>query len=170
MSRAFVKEADEDRPPTDEELGVPAIEEPVLLTPAGFERLKAELEQALAEVARLREASSPEDKAALTRARRRQRIAELQLAAAKVIDPSQHAGHSDSVAFGARVTVKGEEGESRAYRLVGAAEADPARGLINVKSPLAEALMGHRVGDTVTWQRPAGETALTILAIDYPDS
>jgi transcription elongation factor GreB len=168
VSRAFVKEADEDRPPTDEELGVPPIEGPVLLTPAGFERLKAEFERAQAEVARLREASSPEEKAALNSARRRLRIAELQLAAAKVIDPAQHAGHLDIVAFGARVTVEGEEGEVRSYTLVGAAEADPARGLINVKSPLAEALMGHRVKDKVVWRRPAGETTLTIAAIDYP--
>jgi transcription elongation GreA/GreB family factor len=168
MSRAFVKEADEDRPPSDEELGVPAIEEPVLLTPAGFERLKAEFEQAQAEVARWRAASSPEDKAALTRARRRLRIAELQLAAAKVIDPAQHAGHTDSVAFGARVTVEDDAGERKSYSLVGASEADPARGFINVKSPLAEALMGQRVGDQVTWRRPAGDTVLKIVAIDYP--
>ena len=169
MSRAFVKEDDEEKL-TDEELNLPAIEGPVLLTPAGFDRLKAELEKAHAEVTRLRDASSPEAKLALTRAMREMRILERRRAAAVVVDPHQHGEHADTVAFGACVTVEDEEGRELSYTLVGATEADPKRGLINVKSPLAESLLGHRVGDTVTWRRPAGETTLTITKIRYSES
>jgi len=167
VSRAFVKENDEEKL-TDEELNLPAIEEPVLLTPAGFERLKAELEKAHAEVTRLRGASGPEEKLALTRAVREMRILELRRGAALVVDPHQHE-HPDVIAFGARVAVEDEEGAAHSYTLVGATEADPKRGLINVKSPLAESLLGHRVGDTVTWRRPAGEASLTITKVDYPE-
>ncbi len=169
MSRAFVKEDDEEKL-TDEELNLPAIEGPVLLTPAGFERLKAELAQAHAEVTRLRGASAPDDKLALTRAMREMRILELRRAAAVVVDPHAHGEHADTVAFGARVTVTDKDGSERSYTLVGATEADPKRGLINVKSPLAESLLGHRVGDSVIWSRPAGETTLTITKIAYPES
>ena len=169
MSRAFVKEDDEEKL-TDEELNLPAIEGPVLLTPAGFERLKAELVQAHAEVTRLRGASSPEERLALTRAVREMRILELRRAAAVVVDPHAHGERASSVIFGAEVTVEDEEGAEHRYKLVGATEADPKRGLINVKSPLAESLLGHRVGDSVTWRRPAGETTLTITKITYPDS
>ncbi len=169
MSRAFVKEDDEDKL-TDEELNLPQIEGQVLLTPGGFERLKVALAGAHAEVTRLRGATSPEDKLALARAMRTMRILELRRSAAVVVAPQQHGGHADTVAFGARVTVEDEDGNAQSYTLVGSTEADPKRGLINVKSPLAEALLGHRAGDTVTWRRPAGETALTITTIAYPEA
>jgi transcription elongation GreA/GreB family factor len=67
------------------------------------------------------------------------------------------------------VTVEDEDGNRRSYTLVGATEADTAQGLINVKSPLAEELLGHKVGETVTWRRPAGETTLSIVKIAYPE-
>ena len=169
MSRAFVKEDDEDKL-TDEELNLPTIEGPVLLTPAGFERLKADLEKAHAEVARLKQASSPDDKLALATATRTMRILEQRRAAAVVVDPAQHPEHADAVTFGATVTVEDEDGKEHAYTLVGAIEADPTRGFINVKSPLAEALIGHKVGDTVVWRRPAGEATLTITTIEYREA
>jgi len=169
VSRAFVKEFDgEPRP--EEELPLPPLEGPVLLTPAGLARLEERLAHAHAEVARLRGADSPEDKLALGRATRELRLLEQQRGAAVVIDPAQHPEQAGVVAFGARVTVEDEEGKRHVYTLVGEVEADPARGLINVKSPLAKALLGQQVGDTVTWRRPAGEVGLTIARIEYPGS
>jgi transcription elongation factor GreB len=169
VSRAFVKEADEDRL-SDEELNLPPLEGPVLLTPDGLAQLEARLAEAQSEVARLREATSPDEKLAYMRALREMRMLERQRAAAQVIDPAQHAGHEGTVAFGAEVAVEDEDGQEHSYRLVGAVEADPTRGRINVASPLAKALLGQRVGDTVTWRRPAGDTTLTITRIEYPDS
>ena len=47
-------------------------------------------------------------------------------------------------------------------------EADVTAGKISWASPLAKALMGSRVGDTVVWRRPAGETQVEITDITYP--
>jgi transcription elongation factor GreB len=169
VSRAFVKEFDgEPRP--EEELPLPPLDGPVLLTPGGLAQLEQRLARAHAEVARLRSADSPEGKLALTRATREMRLLEQQRGAAVVIDPAQHPEQPGVVAFGARVTVEDEDGKTHVYTLVGELEADPARGFINVKSPLAKALLGQQVGDTVTWRRPAGEVGLTIVKIEYPGS
>lgn len=169
MSRAFVKEFDGETRP-EEELPLPPLDGPVLLTPAGLAQLEKRLVRAHAEVARLRGADSPEDRLALARATREMRLLEQQRGAAVVIDPAQHPEQAGVVAFGARVTVEDEEGKTHLYTLVGEVEADPARGFINVKSPLAKALLGQQVGDTVTWRRPAGDVGLTIVKIEYPGS
>ncbi len=75
-------------------------------------------------------------------------------------------GPSDEVGLGSRVTVV-EEGfdEAEVYRIVGAAEADPIKGNVSNESPLGKALMGHRVGDTVVAQAPAGEISFRITEI-----
>lgn len=169
MSRAFVKEDDAEQL-SNEELGVPPIEGPVLLTRSGFERLQRDLAAAQEEVGGLRDASSPEERLALSRSLRRLRLLEQQRAAARVVESRRDAESPERVAFGTRVTVRAENGRENTYTLVGAAEADPAHGLINFKSPLAAALLGHETGDTVTWSRPAGEATLTIEKIEYPSA
>ncbi len=75
-------------------------------------------------------------------------------------------GPSDEVGLGSHVTVV-EEGfdETEVYRIVGAAEADPAKGNVSNESPLGKALMGHRVGDTVVAQAPSGEISFRITEI-----
>jgi transcription elongation factor GreA len=75
-------------------------------------------------------------------------------------------GPSDEVRLGSRVTVK-EEGleESEVYHIVGSAEVDPLNGRVSNVSPIGQALMGQRVGNTVAYQAPAGEIRLTILEI-----
>ncbi len=66
------------------------------------------------------------------------------LARIEVIDPAAQAG--ERVLFGARVTVRQEDGGERVYRIVGVDEADPARGQVSWVSPLAKALLGRRPG------------------------
>jgi transcription elongation GreA/GreB family factor len=56
------------------------------------------------------------------------------------------------------------------FRIVGEDEADVASGKVSFLSPLAKAMIGARVGDTVKWRRPAGEVELEILEISYPDN
>ncbi len=67
------------------------------------------------------------------------------------------------VGIGASVTLEDGEGARQTYRIVGAIEADARRGLVSWQSPIATALWGARVGDTVTL--PRGEFEL--VAIDY---
>jgi transcription elongation factor GreA len=75
-------------------------------------------------------------------------------------------GPGDEVVLGGRVTVVEEDAdEAETFRIVGPAEADPARGYVSNESPLGRALLGHRVGDTVTVEAPAGEIVFRITAI-----
>jgi len=78
----------------------------------------------------------------------------------------QEDGPRDEVALGGRVTVV-EEGaeEAETFRIVGPAEADPTNGKVSNEAPLGRALLGHRVGDTVTVEAPGGEIDFRITAI-----
>ncbi|MBC5799762.1 MAG: GreA/GreB family elongation factor [Candidatus Eremiobacteraeota bacterium] len=140
MSRAFVKERDDNEP----EHAIPLEREPPhLVTVGGLEQLRA---------AALR--SSGAERARLER----------RVASAVVASPPDDTG---VIAFGATVDVRDSKGKQRTYTLVGEDEVDVAHGRVGEVSPLAQALLGHRVADVVVWQRPVGDEALTILAIGY---
>lgn len=74
------------------------------------------------------------------------------------------------VFFGAVVTVEDEEGEEKAWRIVGPDEFDVSRGRISVESPLGKALIGRREGDTVDVRRPSGAMEFTVVGIRYEES
>ena len=95
------------------------------------------------------------------------RIKELEsiLSRSEVIDTARLTG---SVKFGAIVHLVDEEtDEERTYQIVGEAEADIERGLLNIRSPLARALIGKDVGDGVEVTTPGGQRGYEILAIRY---
>lgn len=95
------------------------------------------------------------------------RIKELEgiLSLAEVIDPSKFSG---SIKFGATVTVvDGDTDDEKTYQIVGEPEADIERGLLNIRSPLARALIGKDVGDTAEVRTPGGEKSYEILNIRY---
>lgn len=96
------------------------------------------------------------------------RIAEIQgkLAGAEVVDPSQI--KSDRIVFGAFVSiVDTETEESFNYQIVGVDEADVKKGMISILSPLARALIGKKMGDTVTVQSPKGDKEFEIISFQY---
>lgn len=62
-------------------------------------------------------------------------------------------------------TVELENGKLVTYRIVGPVEADPLEGKISNESPIGSALMGKKVGDTVTIKTPKGESHYTIKKI-----
>ena len=96
------------------------------------------------------------------------RIAELEtiVPAAEVIDVSKLSG--DQVKFGARVTIVDEETEEeKTYRIVGAHEADMKVGSISISSPLAKALIGRKVGDSVEVPAPGGARAYEITGVEF---
>ena len=179
MSKAFVKESDAG------EDAAPAAVAPVLarnyITPAGYARLKAELkglvEAERPEVVRtVAWAASNGDrsengdylygKKRLREIDRRVRFLIRHLENAVVVD---NAGRdTDQVFFGARVTVRGRDGNERALCIVGADEVDPARGRVSWVSPVAKALLKARAGDTVRLATPGGAEALEILDVQYP--
>ncbi len=95
------------------------------------------------------------------------RIKELEglISLADVIDPSKLSG---AIKFGARVKLVDEETEQeKSFQIVGEAEANIERGLLNIKSPLARALIGKDVGDSVEVRTPGGEKYYEILDIKY---
>ena len=69
------------------------------------------------------------------------------------------------VVFGCLVSSEDDEGQVYTVRIVGEDEANVLVGKISYVSPLARALLGHKVGDSVMWQRPMGACYLEILSI-----
>lgn len=96
------------------------------------------------------------------------RLAELEsiIPSVEVIDVAKMTG--SQVRFGARVTIIDEETEKETtYRIVGQYEADMKTGSISLSSPLAKALMGKKVGDSVEVPAPGGSRAIEITAVAF---
>ncbi|MDM7931344.1 GreA/GreB family elongation factor [Tabrizicola sp.] len=165
MSRAFVNEdAGSDRPDLPER---PVPPGPNIVTPRGLAALRGLLVVRQADLASLRTRADRLDKLPEAAAERDIRWLEARLKAAVVIDPANH--DLTEAAFGLCVTVADEDGRQTTYEIVGEDEADATLGRIAPQSPLARALMGARVGDVVTWRRPAGNLDLEILKIAHAD-
>lgn len=181
MSKAFVRESE--APADDEDIEAPALPAGTknYITPAGYERLKAELAQLLnverPEVVRtVSWAASNGDrsengdyiygKKRLREIDRRIRFLTKRLDSAEVVDPAAREA-TDQIFFGATVCYATASGEQREIKIVGVDEVDPARGYVSWISPIARALIKAREGDTVTLRTPAGVETLEILAVRY---
>lgn len=151
----------------------------IYLTAEGAARLKAELEElkgpkrkALAK--RLRDAIQMGDlseNADYHKAKEDQgflegRIQELEYLLQNAIIVTDDAIQRDTVSIGTRVTVQEDDFEPEIFHLVGAKEADSRSGKISHESPIGSALMGHKVGDIVEAETPAGKIRLKILKIE----
>ena len=167
MSRAFVKESDDDLA-AGELPERPVPEHVNYVTPKGLELLQTRLRE-LAErhddLKRQAEENS-EARQKLRETDRDMRYFNAQLERATLVDTTNQP--RDRVHFGAIVRIEDEDGAEQQFSLVGDDEADVASGRISWASPLAHALIGAKVGDTVIWRRPAGETEIQIVDIRYP--
>ncbi len=91
---------------------------------------------------------------------------EGKLSTAQVIDVSSLSG--DKVVFGATVRLSDcDSGEERVLTIVGEDQADVDSGLISFSSPIARAMMGKKVDDTVKVRLPAGEKEYEILEVQF---
>lgn len=154
--------------------------EKIPLTRAGFAALDDELKKlksverpaVIRAIAEAREHGDLSENAEYHAAREKQsfiegRIKEVEsiIGRAEVIDPSKFTG---SIKFGATVTLVDEEtDEERTYQIVGEPEADIEKGRLNVRSPLARALIGKDEGDSVEVRTPGGQRSYEILRITY---
>ncbi len=154
--------------------------EKIPMTRAGYNALEKELKTLKSEerpaiiraIAEAREHGDLSENAEYHSAREKQsfiegRIKEIEglLGMADVIDPTKLSG---SVKFGATVTVVDEDtDEEKTWQIVGEQEANIEKGLLNVKSPIARALIGKDEGDSVEVRTPGGDKAYEILKIDY---
>lgn len=154
MSRAFVK--DDDGGDGTEDLPDRLISEhPNLVTPEGLTQIEAEVAALGAAYAAAQTAA---DRADLARIARDLRYWTQRRATAEVVTPPADGGE---VHFGSTVTIVRDDGRRQTFRIVGEDEADPARGTLSYVSPLAQSLMGKRVGDEVK----AGTSRAEIAAI-----
>ena len=154
--------------------------EKIPLTRAGHTALNDELKKlksverpaVIRAIAEAREHGDLSENAEYHAAREKQsfiegRVKELEgiLSLADVIDTSRLSG---SIKFGAVVTLVDEDtDEEKTYQIVGEPEADIESGKLNIKSPLARALIGKDEGDSVDVRTPGGEKSYEILSIAY---
>ena len=82
---------------------------------------------------------------------------------AEIIDNGSIA--ADEVAIGETVVFQEDDDEPETYQIVGAAEADPFAGKISNESPIAQSLVGHKVGETVSVETPGGEMQVKIIEV-----
>jgi transcription elongation factor GreA len=155
--------------------------EKVPMTATGYAALDAELRHlktverpAIIEaIAEAREHGDLSENAEYHAARERQsftegRIKEIEglLSRADVIDPLKVAG--DTIKFGATVKLVDEDtDEEKTFQIVGEVEANVEAGKLNIRSPLARALIGKAVGDTVEVMTPGGGRCYEVLQVDY---
>tara|TARA_B100000475_G_scaffold164996_1_gene126126 strand:- start:163 stop:633 length:471 start_codon:yes stop_codon:yes gene_type:complete len=95
------------------------------------------------------------------------RIKELEslIGLAEIIDVSKLSG---PIKFGATVTLIDEDTEIEiTYKFVGEFEADLEKNLLNIKSPLAKALIGKDVGDSVDVKTPGGLRSYEVIKVAY---
>jgi transcription elongation GreA/GreB family factor len=150
MSRAFVKEVE------SEIIDLPdraVSTHPNLVTAEGL----AAIERTLSRFEAANKAAiAKNDRTPIAAAQRELRYWNARRSTAKVIEP---AADKSKVHFGATVTVRRDDGRAQTFRIVGEDEAEPTRGTLSYVSPLARAVLGGRVGDTV--EVPGGSATIT---------
>ena len=182
MSKAFVKETDDELELPDEEPIIPAGVKNYM-TPEGHRRMQDELRRLTREerpktvdvvswAAGNGDRSENGDylygKQRLREIDRRIRFLTKRLEAALVVDPRQQTRH-DQVFFGARVTYANQHGAEKTVTIVGIDEADLERGQVSWISPIARALLKAHEGDTVELRTPTGTEQIEVLEIRYED-
>jgi transcription elongation factor GreA len=91
---------------------------------------------------------------------------ESMIARAEIIDTSKLSG--SKIKFGARVKLLDEDTEEeKTYQLVGEPEADVREGRVSISSPIARALIGKAVGDTVEVTTPGGGKSYEVVAVEW---
>ena len=155
--------------------------EKVPITKTGYDALNAELKTKksierpaiIKAIAEAREHGDLSENAEYHSAKERQgfiegRIKELGsiISRADVIEPSKMSG--TTIRFGATVGLADEDsGEERTYQIVGEPEADINAGRLNMRSPLARALIGKDEGDSVEVAAPGGARSYEVLSVRY---
>lgn len=151
------------------------------ITAAGLTRLQDELKHlktverpaVIRAIAEAREHGDLSENAEYHAARERQsfiegRVMELEdkLSRAEVIDVSKLSG--DAVTFGATITLADEDTDEEVrYQIVGAEEADIAQGRLSITAPLARALIGKKVGDSVEVTTPRGSKSYEVVKVQF---
>jgi transcription elongation GreA/GreB family factor len=131
----------------------PVSVHPNLVTAEGL----AAIERALSRFEAANKAAvAKNDRAAIAATQRELRYWNSRRSSAQVVEP---AADKSKVHFGATVSVQRDDGRAQTFRIVGEDEAEPAQGSISYVSPLARAVLGGKVGDSV--EVPGGDATIT---------
>jgi transcription elongation GreA/GreB family factor len=150
MSRAFVRESDQDSGPLPE---LPVSPHPNFVTPRGLAAIETRVRELEAQ---RQDARAADDAALRARIERDLRYWGARRASARVVAAATSTGR---VRFGMRVTLRLSSGATRSFRLVGEDEADAAQGLLSWQAPLAQSLLGREAGEVVPYQGGEAEIA-----------
>lgn len=164
MSRAFVKEAD-DNLPSDELPERPQSPHPNYVTPKGLAQLHAKVHALQQERDQLAAQDDPMARTRLLEVKRDLRYFQARLERAILVEPVDQP--KDEVRFGAEVDLKDDRGGRSTYRIVGEDEADAPAGRISWASPFGKALIGLRVGDSFSWSRAGNRQDVAVVDIRY---
>lgn len=164
MSRAFVKEVD-DNLPSDELPERPQSPHPNYVTPKGLEQLHARVHALQAERDELAALDDPMARTRLLEVKRDLRYFQTRIERAILVDPVEQP--KDEVHFGAHVDIEDSTGTRLEYHIVGEDEADVHAGSISWASPLGKALIGLKVGDTFVWNRGGKPQDVEVVGIRY---
>jgi len=182
MNKAFTKEIDDVE---DDDLHPPSVasSEKNYITAAGYARIRAELLDLIDNerpkvVEIVHWAASNGDrsengdyiygKKRLREIDRRIHFLTKRLAIAEVIEPSVHHG-SEQIFFGATVTYADPEGRECTITILGIDEVDSSRNQVSWVSPIARALLKHRIGDALQLATPAGTLDIDVIRVQYPE-
>ncbi len=180
MSKAFTKESDEGDDAELEREEAPPPKGGEHITRDGYLMLQAELRRlyevdrpkvteevsvAAAQGDRSENAEYIYGKKKLREIDRRIRFLTKRLDRVTVVEPSRE--QLGRVFFGAWFTIEDEDGNATSYRIVGTDEIDLAARKISVRSPVAQALLGKKVGESVVVQRPKGAVEVEIVKVWY---
>jgi transcription elongation factor GreA len=154
--------------------------EKIPLTESGFNKLDNELKNlksierpsVIKAIAEAREHGDLSENAEYHAAREKQsfiegRIKELEsiISRGEIIDVSKLSG---PIKFGATIELIDEEtDEKKMYQIVGEPEANIEKGLLNIKSPLARALISKEEGDSVDVSTPGGARSYEIISVKF---
>ena len=163
MSRAFVNE-DNAAAQADQPVERQVSAHPNYVTPTGLAQLQARVAQLQALHAQQGARADQADKQRIADLERDLRYFNQRVQSAQVVAPAS----SEQVRIGHWVTFVDEQDHPQRVQLVGEDQADAASGLINWSSPLGRALLGAKIGDEVVWQRPMGNLAIEVVAIELP--
>jgi transcription elongation GreA/GreB family factor len=146
MAVAFTREEDYEARAADLP-DRPISPHPNLVTASGLAALEGELAAARAAYAQAQsEGGISADRTAMARATRDLRYWSARRGSAQLTEPE---GVADTVQFGRTVEIERDDGRRQIFRIVGEDEADPTLGSVSYVSPLARALLGKTVGDSV---------------------
>lgn len=181
MSKAFTKESDGDDDDDREDPDPLPADIKNLMTPEGYETLRAELHFLLhderpkiTEIVswaagngdRSENGDYLYNKKRLREIDRRVRYLTKRIESAEIVDPAKQQG-LEQVFFGATVTYVRADDTELTVKLVGVDEADMDHGKINWLSPVARALMKNRVGDTADVRTEGRVETIEIISIEY---